>query len=74
MHEIVLKLGRRTAEQVLKVLKSELKVARFRRDLASTEDQQAIAKVALDLQRQLETKHVKVEVFSVTNMEKDDGK
>ena len=58
-----MKLGRRTAEQVLEVLKKEIRVSRFRRDLA-VDDLEAVARVAVDLHRQLNTKPGKVTVLS----------
>lgn len=65
MQEIVLKMGPRTAEQVLSVLVKEIKVARFRADLAAADDLEAIARVAVDLDRQLNVRYVKVEVLGI---------
>ena len=63
MTEIVLRMGPRTAEQVLKVLVKEIKVARFRGDLAAADDLEAIARIARDLDQQLNIRYVKVEVL-----------
>lgn len=67
MDEIVVKMGPRTAEQVLKVLVKEIKVARFRSDLAHADDLEAIARVAIDLDRQLNVRHVEVQVLSAVD-------
>lgn len=67
MQEIVLKMGPRTAEQVLRVLVKEIKVASLRGDLAYSNDLEAIARVATDLDRQLNVRHVQVQVLSSEN-------